>query len=170
MVERRSKNIQKRVTELSISLSSFACPRRLCFCLFELFVLFEPSGNSEQCASEADPFIRAVGIIAHAICTYTTLSRFSSILSTLLFLSLSLFLSLPRSHHLHTSVFPVQPSSSTLHEYVGGCTRNDVAWAARSIDIKWSMRHSSKIHEKNMSLRIRAVCTCCDDTSDELDD
>lgn len=98
MVERRSKNIQKRVTELSISLSSFACPRRLCFCLFELFVLFEPSGNSEQCASEADPFIRAVGIIAHAICTYTTLSCFSSILSTLLSLSLSLFLSLPPTH------------------------------------------------------------------------
>lgn len=90
MVERRSKNIQKRVTELSISLSSFACPRRLCFCLFELFVLFEPSGNSEQCASEADPFIRAVGIIAHAICTYTTLSCFSSILSTLLSLSFPL--------------------------------------------------------------------------------
>lgn len=45
MVERRSKNIQKRVTELSISLSSFACPRRLCLsfwavCPFRTFRQF----------------------------------------------------------------------------------------------------------------------------------
>lgn len=49
----------------------------------------------EQCASEADPFIRAVGIIAHAICTYNPFP----------------LPPLPPYHavHLHTSVFPVQP-------------------------------------------------------------
>lgn len=155
MVKRRSKNIQKRVTELSISLSSFACPRRLCFCLFELFVLFEPSGNSEQCASEADPFIRAVGIIAHAICTYTTLS-------TLLFLSLSLLRFSSPYHAATTYTLPffrcnplLPPCTSTYAAALE--TMLPGARAARSIDIKWSMRHSWKIHEKNMSLRIRGV-------------
>lgn len=58
-------------------------------------------------------------------------------------------LSLPTTQSTYTLPFFRCNPSSTLYE----CARNDVAaWAARaprSIDIKWSMRHSSKMYEKN---------------------